>query len=206
MSKNTKSFLWKIILILAGAVISAYGITLALHAGFGGTTLSVLWQGISIRSGLSIGTASFLVAVVMIIFVLFYDVRQIHIGTILHQIAYSFFIDVFSQVHLYTNIAAVNFFIMLFGIVVFSAGIGLYSSANLGRGSYEALTFALADKRHWQVKYVRMGLDLAFVVSGCLLGGQIGICTICTIFLSGPVIQRTMKYLEKIKLRSHKHT
>ena len=157
MSKNTKSFLWKIIFILAGAVISAYGITLALHAGFGGTTLSVLWQGISIRSGLSIGTASFLVAVVMIIFVLFYDVRQIHIGTILHQIVYSYFIDVFSQVHRYTNIAAVNFFIMLFGIVVFSAGIGLYSSANLGRGSYEALTFALAGKRHWQVKLCKDG-------------------------------------------------
>ena len=44
-------------------------------------------------------------------------------------------------------------------MILFAAGTGLYASASLGRGSYEAVTFALAEKNHWQVKIVRMVLD-----------------------------------------------
>lgn len=42
-----KGLLKKIIIIVIGSIVSAYGITLALYAGFGGATLAVLWQGIS---------------------------------------------------------------------------------------------------------------------------------------------------------------
>lgn len=55
-------------IIIVGSVIAAYGITLALYAGFGGATLAVLWQGISETFHISIGMASFVVAVVMILF------------------------------------------------------------------------------------------------------------------------------------------
>ena len=36
----------KLMLIVVGSVVAAYGITIALYAGFGGATLAVLWQGI----------------------------------------------------------------------------------------------------------------------------------------------------------------
>ena len=42
-----KNWLTKIIVILVGSIISAYGITLAMYAGFGSATLAVLWQGVS---------------------------------------------------------------------------------------------------------------------------------------------------------------
>lgn len=45
----------KLIIIVAGSVVAAYGITLALYAGFGGATLAVLWQGISKTFHVSIG-------------------------------------------------------------------------------------------------------------------------------------------------------
>ena len=63
----------KIIIIVIGSVIAAYGITLALYAGFGGATLAVLWQGISRPFHISIGMASLIVAIVMIVFAFFYD-------------------------------------------------------------------------------------------------------------------------------------
>lgn len=56
----------KLIIIVVGSVVAAYGITLALYAGFGGATLAVLWQGISKTFHVSIGTASMIVAIVMI--------------------------------------------------------------------------------------------------------------------------------------------
>lgn len=63
--------------------------------------------------------------------------------------------------------------------------------AAYGRGSYEAVTFALAEKNNWQVKIVRMILDILMVVTGVILGGKFGACTIITVIISGPVIQFT---------------
>ena len=181
----------KLIIIVVGSVVAAYGITLALYAGFGGATLAVLWQGISKTFHVSIGTASMIVAIVMIVFAFFYDRSQIHIGTILYQIVYSFCVDLFANAHVYSTHIWVNALIMLLGIVLFAIGTGFYAAASLGRGSYEALTFSLAEKNNWQVKIVRMVLDVVMVATGVMLGGKFVICTIVTILISGPVIQFT---------------
>ena len=156
---SSKNWLKKIVIIIVGSVIAAYGITLALYAGFGGATLAVLWQGISETFHISIGMASFVVAVVMILFAAIYDRSQIHIGTFLYQVVYSGCVDLFAKCHIYSKYMWINFFIMLAGVILFAVGTGLYASASLGRGSYEAVTFALAEKNNWQVKIVRMILD-----------------------------------------------
>lgn len=188
----------KIIIIVIGSIIAAYGITLALYAGFGGATLAVLWQGISRTFHISIGMASLIVAIVMIVFAFFYDKSQIHIGTILYQIVYSLCVDLFANAHVYSTHLWVNALIMLLGVLLFAVGTGFYAAASLGRGSYEALTFSLAEKNGWQVKVVRMILDIVMVIAGVLLGGKFGICTIVTIIISGPVIQFTASKTKKL--------
>ena len=194
-----KKYATKTLMIVIGSIISAYGITLAIGAGFGGATLAILWQGLTNVTGMSIGTSSLIVAVAMIIFALFYDRKQINIGTILYQIIYSFFVDVFTKIQHYTDIKAVNFVIMLLGIAIFSFGTGIYSAADFGRGSYEAVTFSLAEKNGWKIKIVRMVLDI-MVIIGVLLGGKFGICTIATVLLSGPIIQATVSTVKKSKI------
>ena len=178
----------KIIIIVIGSIIAAYGITLALYAGFGGATLAVLWQGISRTFHISIGMASLIVAIIMIVFSFFYDRSQIHIGTIIYQLVYSLCVDLFANAHVYSTHLWVNALIMLLGVMLFAVGTGVYAAASLGRGSYEALTFSLAEKNGWQVKTVRMILDIVMVLTGVLLGGKFGICTIVTIIISGPVL------------------
>lgn len=198
---SNDNLLKKIVVIVIGSIIAAYGITLALYAGFGGATLAVLWQGVSGTFHISIGMASFIVALGMILFAFIYDRSQIHVGTILYQIVYSACVDLFANCHIYSRYIWINFFIMLIGVVLFAVGTGLYASASLGRGSYEAVTFALAEKNNWQVKIVRMVLDIIMVVIGVLLGGKVGVCTIVTVLISGPIIQfvnRKSKQLLKV--------
>lgn len=188
----------KIIIIVVGSIVAAYGITLALYAGFGGATLAVLWQGISKTFHISIGMSSMIVAIIMIIFVFFYDKSQIQIGTILYQIVYSICVDLFANVHIYSKYVWVNILIMLLWVILFAIGTGVYAAASLGRGSYEALTFSLAEKNGWQVKVVRIVLDIIMVIVGAMLGGRFGICTIVTIVISGPVIQFAALKTKKI--------
>lgn len=188
----------KIIIIVIGSIIAAYGITLALYAGFGGATLAVLWQGISRTFHINIGMASLIVAIIMIVFSFFYDRSQIHIGTIIYQLVYSLCVDLFANAHVYSTHLWVNALIMLLGVMLFAVGTGVYAAASLGRGSYEALTFSLAEKNGWQVKAVRMILDIVMVLTGVLLGGKFGICTIVTIIISGPIIQFTASKAKKL--------
>lgn len=188
----------KIIIIVIGSIIAAYGITLVLYAGFGGATLAVLWQGISRTFHISIGMASLIVAIIMIVFSFFYDRSQIHIGTIIYQLVYSLCVDLFANAHVYSTHLWVNALIMLLGVMLFAVGTGVYAAASLGRGSYEALTFSLAEKNGWQVKAVRMILDIVMVLTGVLLGGKFGICTIVTIIISGPIIQFTASKAKKL--------
>ena len=42
MKNNNKKPLKKLAILIIGSIIAAYGITLALYAGFGGATLAVL--------------------------------------------------------------------------------------------------------------------------------------------------------------------
>ena len=198
VTMSRKEWVKKIIIIVLGSIISAYGITLALYAGFGGATLAVLWQGLSNTFHISIGMASLIVAIVMIVFAFFYDRSQIHIGTILYQLVYSFCVDLFANAHVYSAHVWINVMIMLLGVMLFAVGTGFYAAASLGRGSYEALTFSLAEKNGWQVKVVRMVLDIVMVIAGVLLGGRFGICTIVTIVISGPVIQFTAAKTKKL--------
>ena len=104
-----RDLLKKLIIIVIGSIVAAYGITLALYAGFGGATLAVLWQGIAETFHLSIGMASFVVAVGMILFALIYDKSQIHIGTVLYQIVYSTCVDVFATCHVYSTYRSTSF-------------------------------------------------------------------------------------------------
>ena len=127
-----------------------------------------------------------------------YDRSQIHIGTILYQIVYSLCVDLFANAHVYSTHLWVNALIMVSGVMLFSVGTGFYAVASLGRGSYEALTFSLAQKNGWQVKAVRMMLDILVVAAGVLMGGKFGMCTIVTIIISEPVIQFTASKTKKL--------
>ena len=87
---------------------------------------------------------------------------------------------------------------MLGGILLFGAGTGMYAAANLGRGSYEAVTFAIAERNGFRTAYVRMALDAAVVLLGAAMGGSVGLCTVVTILMSGAVIQRSKQLTEKL--------
>ena len=107
-------------IIVLGSMLAAYGITLALYAGFGGATLAIVWQGMSKTFHISIGMASLIVALIMIVFVFFYDRSQLNIGTILYQLVYSFCVDLFADAHVYSSHLWLNAVIMILGVMLFS--------------------------------------------------------------------------------------
>ena len=194
-----KKTLLRIFVVVLGTAIAALGMDLAIHAGFGAATLAVLWQGLSHTLPVTLGQASLLVAVAMVAFCWFYDRKQINIGTVLYQVVYSYCIDFFAPRLVYSGSTEINGLLMLLGIGIFAFGSALYSAADFGKGPYEALTFALAEKRGWSIRRVRTALDVACVVSGLALGGKAGACTVATVLMSGVILQRCVALFRKIR-------
>lgn len=189
----------KVIIIIIGSIIAAYGLTLAMYAGFGGPTLGVFWMGLSNVTGLGVGIISFMVAFFMMVFSFFYDRKQINFGTLIYQIVYSYFIDVFSTMHVYSKNMIINFFLMCLGIFIYSIGTGIYASTNWGRGAYDAVNFAIADRNNLKIGIVRIVLDIIMIILGAILGGKWGLCSIMTMLMSGPLIQMSLKKVNEIK-------
>lgn len=196
-SGKSNLFLRSILLVI-GTMIAAFGIDLAINAGFGGATLAILWQGLSNVFPITIGQSSIIIAVEMVLFCWFYDRKQIHVGTLVYQLVYGFCIDIFEPYLIYSDNRMINFLLMLLGITFLSLGSALYSIADLGRGSYEAMTFALVNRRGWKISYTRIGLDIICVVTGFALGGKVGLCTIATILISGPLLQLFVKMCKSV--------
>ena len=146
---SRKKMILKLLTVIVGTVIAAFGLDIAIYAGFGSATLAVLWQGMAKTIRITIGQASLIIASAMVVFCWFYDRKQIHIGTILYQVIYSFCIDLFAPFLHYSSSKMVNFLIMICGLVIFSFGSALYSLADFGKGPYEALTFAFVHKNQW---------------------------------------------------------
>ena len=192
-----KNAVRKTMIVIIGSVIAAVGINLAIHAGYGGATLAVLWDGVSKTAGITIGQASLLIAAAMLLISFLLDRRQIFFGTVIYQLVYSFAVDLFAPLIRFTGNRAADFLLMLLGIVIFSFGNACYSWADFGRGSYEALTFSVSGRTGFSVRTVRMFLDILCVAGGALLGGSFGVCTAATILLSGPLLQAFLKLLRK---------
>ena len=128
---SRKKMILKLLTVIVGTVIAAFGLDIAIYAGFGSATLAVLWQGMAKTIRITIGQASLIIASAMVAFCWFYDRKQIHIGTILYQVIYSFCIDLFAPFLHYSSSKLANFLIMICGLVIFSFGSALYSLSRL---------------------------------------------------------------------------
>ena len=79
--------------------------------------------------------------------VFFYDRRQIHIGTVIYQLFYSGFVEIFQLDACIQRESDIQFYHYVrrdCGVFVWNRALRVLQI--VGCGSYEALTFALAEK------------------------------------------------------------
>jgi uncharacterized membrane protein YczE len=193
-------------ILIVGTIIAAFGMCLLDIANQGQVTMAVLWDGMSRHFPISMGQACYVTSIVMILFSLVYDRSQVRIGTVVHFLLYGLATDAFAR--LIPRIGGSTVLMILYaaiGILLLGIGIGVYAFANLGRGPYEGLCFALCEKKHWQMKYVRAICDGFFIILGWFLGGAVGVVTVINIAFCGYLIQLTTSEMNRI-FKGNKHS
>lgn len=183
--------------LLFGLVLFGIGLALMVIADLGLAPWDVFHQGISIHTGIPIGTVVIITG--FLILLLWIPLKErIGIGTVANAIVIGLILDGTLLILPETlENMALRWLVMLVGVVTVAIGSGFYIGAGLGPGPRDGLMTGLA-RRGIPIAWNRAGIEIAALVSGWLLGGTVGVGTVVFAFGMGPLVQFFLKRLSVI--------
>ena len=194
---NTKPRFYSVIMLITGLFFFGLGEAIIIGSGSGVSPWTVLAQGISIRTDLSVGTTTFLISIGILIF--WIPLKQVPgIGTILNAIIIASTIDLTLPYLPQPNETYLKLLQVCIGIFIVGLGSGIYLISNLGPGPRDGLMIGLQKQTGTSIPLIRTILELSAVISGWLLGGVVGIGTVLFVFGIGPCVGIGLTLVEKI--------
>jgi uncharacterized membrane protein YczE len=188
------------LMFILGLAVGAFGCVLTIHADLGVAPWDTFHIGLQKTFGLTIGIWSQIVGAIVVILSYFLAGIKPGVPTVLNMICFGLFLDVFlwldfvPEVH--TFVQRILMFIV--GLVIMCVGIGMYLSPRLGAGPRDSFMLALNERTGWSIQKVRMIIEVTVLVLGALFGGPVSIGTVLIAVLTGPLIQRTIPFWERV--------
>lgn len=180
--------------LLLGFIIYGLAIVVMIHANIGLSPWDVLHQGISLKTGLTMGQISIGVGVIIIIIDAFMG-EGIGFATLGNVFLIGTFLDIFEGFNIipYANNLFIGIIMMLIGIILAAIATVLYLKPALGSGPRDGLMLAINKRSSKSVGTIRTIIELTALAVGWLLGGSVGIGTIISGFGLGYAIQIAFK-------------
>jgi uncharacterized membrane protein YczE len=186
-SFNLKPKLKTFIFLTFGLFLFGLGETILIASSQGVSPWTVFAQGISKNTNFSIGLATFLMSVTVLL--LWIPLKQRPgIGTVLNAIIISIVLD-----YSYPYLPQPNqFFFQIIqsfiGVIIVGIGSGFYLISNLGPGPRDGLMTGLQKLTKFPIFFVRGSIEIIVVFIGWKLGGIVGAGTIIFAVFVGPSV------------------
>ena len=153
----------------------------------GASPWSVLAQGISLNTDISVGIVTFMVSVSVLSLWIFLKQKP-GLGTLFNILIIATMIDVciifVPTPEIYFN----KLLLAIASVLLVGLGTGFYLIANLGPGTRDGLMTGLQRKTNFPIASVRAFLEISVVSIGWYLGGTVGIGTLLFAFGIGPAV------------------
>ena len=174
--------------------LSGYGFSMAVmvRAGLGLDPWDVLHQGLAGRTGMTIGVASAVVGVAVLLAWIPLRNRP-GVGTVANVIVIAVTVDAALAVLPEPTGWPVRIAMMLGAVLLNAISTVLYIGAGLGPGPRDGLMTGLVARTGLSVRLVRTSIEAAVLTIGWLLGGTVGIGTLVYAFGIGPLVQLTLR-------------
>lgn len=195
-----RTLLLRWIWFLLGLYISSWGISLVVIQGLGASPWDVLHLGVTGRTGISVGTASQLVGLVVILLGWALGSRPT-VGMFANMVMIGWFMDrILSQISRPDDLAS-RWVLFLVGNALLAVGIAVYTSAGLGAGPRDSLMFNLTRRFGKPVAVIRNSIEAVVLAVGWLLGGPVGFGTLLTVLVIGPFVQVALRLVRWLARR-----
>ena len=184
---NIKPSLKTLFFLFFGFTLFGLGEALLIISNLGVTPWTVFAEGVAKNFDISIGLATFLVSISILI--LWIPLKQkIGIGTISNAIIIAVTIDLFVYLLPHSTNILLSIFEMTIGILLVGIGSGIYLITNLGPGTRDGLMKGISENFKKPIYIIRLSIEIIVVVLGWLLGGTVGLGTLMFAILIGPII------------------
>lgn len=175
-----------------------YGVSMALmvRAGLGLDPWDVFHQGLSMRTGMSIGLASAVTGVMVLL--MWIPLRnKPGIGTIANIIVIAIAVDSTLAWLPESPSMAIRVSFLIGGVALNAIATVLYVGAGLGPGPRDGLTTGLVHRTGRSVRLIRTIIEVLAVGTGWLLGGNVGVGTVLYALGIGPLIQLVLRLVPR---------
>ncbi|CAB4669620.1 unannotated protein [freshwater metagenome] len=166
----------RIAILTLGLAFFGVGEALLVQSHLGNSPWVVFAQGVQLKSGLSLGWATFYISCSVLL--LWIPLRERPgLGTILNIIVIALFLQIgVDHIPMQSNFWLGLVFALL-GIASVGVASALYITCGLGPGPRDGLMTGIHQKTGIRVGRVRLGIEALVLVVGGLLGGRIGLGT-----------------------------
>ncbi|MFE9923651.1 YitT family protein [Streptomyces sp. NPDC005774] len=174
--------------LYAGLALYGASSALLVRSGLGLEPWNVLHQGLSERTGLSMGVVlTVLGAAVLLLWI---PLRQRPgLGTVSNVLLVGAAMDATLMVVPEVHGTALRVVMTAAGIVLNGAATGLYIAARFGPGPRDGLMTGLHRRTGVSIRLVRTVIEVAVVTTGFVLGGTVGVATLLYAVTIGPLAQ-----------------
>jgi uncharacterized membrane protein YczE len=177
-----------------GFFLYAVGILFALYSRLGMSPWDVFHVGVVNHSVLSLGQASQVVGLVIILLSVFLGVVP-GIGSILNMIFIGFFVDFIDHIGIINTPDSMFgcVLMLLAAIIIMGFATYFYLRVELGAGPRDGLMEGLVKRLNKPVWLIRGMIEITVLLIGFFMRGPVGIGTLLLAFLIGPSVQFAFK-------------
>ena len=190
---------WRSAFFLLGIIVLAFGVSLTIKAELIGVgSWDVLHIGLADTIGLTVGSWSIIVGLLILAVDSTVMKRLPKLGTFLDMVLTGIFIDIFNFLLPHIDGFFPQLVAFCFGLLFIGFGCGMYIVANLGVGPRDTLMLLFTNKLGWKVGRARTTMEVTVAVLGFFLGGPVGLGTVIMSFGLGPIVQWALAVNEKL--------
>jgi len=174
----------RVCILFFGLAIFGLGDSLLIQGNIGNAPWTVLAQGVTRRTDLSIGWATFLISVlVLLIWIPLHE--KPGFGTLSNIVLIALFIEIGTHIFPEQNNIFSGTLFALLGISLVGFGSAIYITCGLGPGPRDGAMTGIHFKTGIRVGRVRMGIEVVVLLAGWVLGGTVGLGTALFALLIG---------------------
>lgn len=179
----------RLVILIGGLFFFAVAVVLSLQSNLGANSWTVLSDGISRQTPITIGQATQITGLLMLLVSWAVGIAP-GIGTVLNMILVGFFVDIILSTQFIEKAGPYPLRILMLSgaVVVIGLASGMYISSGLGAGPRDSFMLALTEITGLPVHVNRWMIEIVVVIIGIILGGSFGIGTIIFALVVGPAV------------------
>ena len=166
----------RVLILFFGLAIFGLGDSLFIQAGIGNAPWTVFAEGLTYKTGMSIGFATFVISVFVLLLWIPLKERP-GFGTLSNIVLIATFIELGTHIFPEANSFAVGIIYNFIGISLVGIGSALYITCGLGPGPRDGAMTGLHYRTGVRVGRVRMAIEVTVLAIGFLMGGTVGVGT-----------------------------